>query len=170
MRGYRRVLVPCLTVATLVMTACGGDEATPRAGGKSPGGTAAKTINVTLKEWSVLLQTGHYTAPAGSVTFNVLNEGPAHKHEFVLFKTDLAPSALPTKADGSVNEDASSVQLIGEIEEFAAGSTQSKTFTLTAGKYVIFCNVVEEQPTADMGGIKAHYKLGMFYQDPFLIT
>jgi hypothetical protein len=115
---------------------------------------------VALKEWSVA--PSQASASAGSITFQVTNTGPAHKHELVVAKTDIAPQSLPTKADGSVNEEGAGVQALGEIEEFAVGGPQTKAFTMSAGKYVLFCNVVEDPPTADMAGIKAHYKLGMF--------
>lgn len=167
----RRMLFACLAVTALALGACGGDnEPTPQTGGTSPAAGGTGSVHVTVKEWSVLLRTGDFTRSAGSITFDVNNEGPKHKHEFVLVKTDLAPSALPTKADGSVNETGAGIQVIGEVEEFDIGKIESKTFTLAAGKYALFCNVVEDPPTADMGQIKAHYKLGMFYQDPFIVT
>ena len=51
------------------------------------------------------------SAPAGEVTFNVTNKGPEDVHEFVVFETDLAPDALPTVADGSVDEEGEGVEL-----------------------------------------------------------
>ena len=143
-------------LAVVTFGACGGDgEEPPSAGG---GGTTS--IGVTLREWSVA--PAQASAPAGAITFSATNQGPAHKHELVVLKTDLAPQSLPTKADGSVDEAAAGIQSLGEIAEFAVGAPQSKTFTLAAGKYILLCNVVEDPPTADMAGIKAHYKLGMF--------
>lgn len=152
MTGSRRVVLAILAVA---LGACGGDNepATPQAAGTT-------SVAATLQEWSVL--PSQTSVPAGSVTFQVQNKGPKHEHEFVVFKTDLAPNSLPTNADGSVNETGTGVQASGEIEEFAVGATQSKTLTLSAGKYVLVCNVIEEEAMSDMGGIKAHYKLGMF--------
>jgi len=42
---------------------------------------------------------------------------------------------------------------VDEIGDILLGSTQSKAFTLSAGSYVLFCNIV------DSGYV--HYKLGM---------
>jgi uncharacterized cupredoxin-like copper-binding protein len=153
--GSRRVIIAILTVSALGMGACGGDDGTT-----APQAAGTTSVAVTLQEWAVL--PAQASAPAGSVTFQAENKGPKHEHEFVVFKTDLAANALPTKADGSVDEAGAGVQALGEIEEFDVGATQSKTFTLTAGKYVLFCNVVEDEAMAETGGIKAHYKLGMF--------
>jgi hypothetical protein len=48
---------------------------------------------VTLQEFAIVL--GSDSASAGEVTFNVTNEGPNDPHEFMVFRTDLAPDALP---------------------------------------------------------------------------
>ncbi|HSE45597.1 MAG TPA: plastocyanin/azurin family copper-binding protein, partial [Gemmatimonadales bacterium] len=45
---------------------------------------------------------------------------------------------------GSVDEGRIETQggeIVGEIEEFPAGETETATFGLTAGEYVLFCNV-----------------------------
>ena len=57
------------------------------------------------------------SAAAGDVTFNATNTGPDDVHEFVVFLTDLAPDALPTNEDGSVDEEGEGLELQGEIEE-----------------------------------------------------
>jgi hypothetical protein len=142
-------------LAVLALTACGNDKE------KEPAGEGgAKQVDVTVKEWSVA--PAEASAAAGKIKFEVMNQGPNHKHELVVAKTDLGPNALPTNADGSVNETGTGITVIGEIEEFAVGEDAEDEFDLTAGKYVLFCNVVEDEAMPDMGGIKAHYKLGMF--------
>jgi hypothetical protein len=75
----------------------------------------------------------------------------------VVIHTDLAPDALPTADDGSVDEAGEGIEVIGEIEEFAPGESQTGTFDLAAGSYVLICNVVEEEE----GEVEAHYHLGM---------
>ena len=97
------------------------------------------------------------SAPAGQVTFQAKNTGPEDEHELVVLKTDLDPGDLPTKSDGSVNEEGKGLEAVGEIEEFKVGKTQSKAFDLAAGSYVLICNVVEK----DEGKTEAHYQLGM---------
>jgi uncharacterized cupredoxin-like copper-binding protein len=150
-------IIAVLAVATVALTGCGNNEPKPSGGGSNtPGGG---TVAVTLQEWAVL--PAQATIAAGKVTFNVKNNGPKHEHEFVVFKTDLDPGSLPKKADGSVDEEGAGVQALGEIEPFAVSKTQPKEFNLAAGKYVLFCNVVETEAMPDMGGIKSHYQLGM---------
>jgi uncharacterized cupredoxin-like copper-binding protein len=153
----KRFAVVALSLAALVLGACGGDNEPSSSGSPSTGGTSS--VAVTLQEWAVIPASA--STAAGKVTFNVTNSGKKHEHEFVVFKTDLDAGSLPAKADGSVNEDAAGLTNLGEIEELGLGKTESKTFDLTAGKYVLICNIVEDPPMEDMGGIKAHYKLGM---------
>jgi uncharacterized cupredoxin-like copper-binding protein len=92
------------------------------------------------------------TAPAGEVTFEVANDGTT-EHEFEIFRTDLAPDALPTTDDGSVDSEGEGVEEIDEIEEFEPGNTETLTTELEAGNYVMICNVVV--------GDTSHYQEGM---------
>jgi hypothetical protein len=137
----RRMASAVLFAALLSMTACGGGEET--------------TVAVTLQEYAIL--PAQDSAPAGTVTFDAENTGPDRAHELVVIRTDLAPEALPTAEDGSVDEAGEGVEVIGEIEEFAAGSSETRAFELEAGSYVLVCNVVEEEG----GETLAHYTLGM---------
>jgi len=130
---------PALGLAALALTACGGGS----------------TVEVTLQEFAV--STGSGSAPAGSVTFEVTNDGPNDPHELVVVKTDLSPTELPTNDDGSFNESGEGVELINEIEEFPVGNTESITLDLEAGSYVLLCNLVEEEE----GATEAHYAEGM---------
>jgi hypothetical protein len=144
-RALRRIARAVPFVALLSLAGCGG-------GG---GGGAETTVAVTLQEFAVL--PAQDSAPAGSITFDVENTGPEDPHEFVVIKTDLAPDALPTAEDGSVDETGEGIEVIGEIAEFAPGSSESRTFDLDAGSYVFVCNVVEEEG----GDTLVHYALGM---------
>jgi uncharacterized cupredoxin-like copper-binding protein len=120
-------------------------------GGTGGGGT---TVGVTLQEFAVL--PAQDSAPAGDVTFNVTNEGPEDTHEFVVFRTDLAPDALPTPADGSVDEEGEGIELIDEIEDIAVGDSPTLAVSLDAGSYVLICNIVEEDDETIV-----HYQQGM---------
>ena len=94
---------------------------------------------------------------AGEVTFNASNEG-AEPHELVIVRADSADS-LPVDENGKVDEDALPAgAFIGEIEEFAAGGSESATFDLTAGTYILFCNIVEEESD---GTFESHFQEGM---------
>ena len=122
------------------------------AGVVHPKPAGATEVRVTLAEWTLELSVS--SVAAGDIYFLVDNLGPEHPHEFVIIRSDLAADALPTIHDGSVPEDA--VELVGEIEEFASASSASMVFNLTAGKYVLICNVVETE-----GALESHYREGM---------
>lgn len=111
-------------------------------------------VNVTLREFTVT--PARATAPAGLVTFHVTNSG-TFNHEFLVIKTDLAPDALPTEDNGSYQEDGPGTILIDEIAEIGPGHSANLTLPLTAGKYVLICNMVV---TVDVLTI-AHYAQGM---------
>lgn len=130
-------------IAFMLLAACSKDQATP----------ADTTVEVALQEFAVLPAAS--TAPAGDVTFTATNTGPNDQHELLVLKTDLDPGALPVDANGAVDEAGSGFEVIGEIEPFDVDTTESVTFTLTAGKYVLACNIYDEAED------EAHYKLGM---------
>jgi uncharacterized cupredoxin-like copper-binding protein len=135
-----------IAVLALVAGACSDDD-----GGEETG--AGGAIGITLQEFAVIPSPAQ--APAGDVTFDATNEGPDDVHEFVVFATDLAPDALPTVEDGSVDETGEGVELQGEIEDIAVGDTQSVTIDLAAGNYVLICNIY------DAAEKESHYQEGM---------
>jgi uncharacterized cupredoxin-like copper-binding protein len=140
-RTLRRSLVATpLLALTLVASACSSDEG---------GGT----VDVTLQEFAVAANPS--SIGAGEVTFEATNSGPEDPHELVVFATDLAPDALPTNEDGSVDEEGEGVELVDEIEEFPVGETQSMTLDLEAGSYVLICNIYDADEQ------EAHYQEGM---------
>ena len=114
----------------------------------------ASTVEVTLGEWSIGVDAD--SVPAGEVTFNATNNGPDDAHEMVLVKTDLAPADLPVDETGKVDEEGEGITFIGEIEEIPVGESDSATYDLAAGNYVLFCNIVDtaHDPT------EVHYGLG----------
>ncbi|MDA0815195.1 MAG: sulfocyanin-like copper-binding protein [Chloroflexi bacterium] len=135
-------------LALALLAACGSETSPEPAATTEPEAPAAaepalSTVAATLSEWAVMVDVA--TVPAGEVTFNVENAG-AIPHELVVVRSDLAEDALPV-ADGRVVE--SEIDIAGEIEEFATGTTESGTFALDAGSYVLICN------------IPAHYAQGM---------
>lgn len=151
----RRVLATVSAIA-LAVAACssGAGSPSPAAGSLSPaGGGGATTVAVKLQEWSV--NPAPASAPAGSVKFQVTNDGPADVHEFVVLKTDLDPGALPTDTNGAVTETGSGIEVIDEIEDIPVGQTQELAVSLAAGKYVLLCNIYSESEK------EAHYKMGM---------
>jgi len=142
-----------LGVAALVLAGCsGGAAASP-----TPKVTA---VNVTLSEWAI--GENVTTAPAGQVKFSVANNGPADVHEFVVIKTDLSLISLPTDATGVVNEDATGLEPVDEIEDLAVGATEDLVVTLEPGSYVLICNIYDDATH------EAHYQMGM--RNSFTVT
>lgn len=132
----RLVLVAVLTLGVFFLVSCAGDDdesASPR------------TVEVTLSDFKIEL--GKTSAPSGEVTFRVKNDGPS-LHEFVVFKTDLAPDALPTDESGDVAE-SEEFAPVDEIEDIEKGDSPELAVELAAGQYVLICN------------IPAHYRQGM---------
>ncbi len=125
-----RKLVVIAAVAALGLVACGPMESSTT--------VATKPGQFRLDEWSITAD--QPVMKAGRRTITATNLGH-HTHEIVIVKAADAAS-LPTKADGSVNEDRLARVKIGEIGDIAAGATRHKTFALTPGRYVAFCNLV----------------------------
>lgn len=158
MRYRKLAIIATVTMAmagATVSTALAQDAAEPSNGAEMTE-PAATEVNVTLQEFAVIPDV--LSVPAGSVTFNATNIGPMDEHELVVVKTDLPADSLPTKEDGSFDEDAEGVEVIGEIEEFAVGTTETATFDLEPGNYVFLCNLVEIED----GEVEAHYQQGMW--------
>jgi len=133
-------VVASVAVVILLLPACGGDDG---------------NVAVTLQEFAVAADPA--SASAGSVTFDVTNDGPDDVHEFVVIATDLGPTELPVDEDGAVEEGGEGMEVVDEIEDIPVGESQSLTVDLEAGAYALICNIVEE----DDGTLEAHYAEGM---------
>lgn len=116
----------------------------PTTGGST--GESPDTTEVAAAEGDFYINLDQPTVPAGEVTFRINNEGPS-VHEFVVFKTDLAPGNLPT-SEGKVDEEG--LQGLGEKEDVQVGSEEDLTLNLPAGNYVVVCN------------LPGHYSAGMY--------
>ena len=118
-------------------------------------GSSDATIAVELKEWSVL--PARADVPAGTITFDANNTG-TDAHELVVVRAD-DPAKLPLAADGTVDEGKlPEGAFVGEIEPFPAKQHCTGTFRLAAGRYALFCNILETE--AD-GAKENHYANGM---------
>ena len=90
------------------------------------------------------------------MTFNIENKDPDDTHEFVVIRTDLDPTALPTEENGAVAETGEGMEVVDEVEEIPVGDTPTLTIDdLTAGSYVLICNIYDEEEQ------EAHYSEGM---------
>lgn len=171
-----KFLLPILAlVAIVAAVACSGDDdsasSTPTKASTAsptpaatvaatrtptPAASGGSTVDVALQEFSI--NPSVLTVGAGPVTFTVTNSGPQYKHEFVVLKTDLAASALPKQADGTVDEEGEGVTSPGEIGDLAIGAHESTTIDLTPGKYIFICNLVDQDSTGNV----LHFTNGMF--------
>jgi len=140
-----------VVLISLSLAAIGCSAATVSPSGA--GGGDATTVAVTLQEWAVVPASD--SAPAGEVTFTVTNEGPVDVHEFVVLRTDLDPTDLPTDEHGAVTEAGEGIEVIDEIEDIAVDASGEVTVTLEAGSYILLCNIYDE------GEDEAHYTMGM---------
>jgi plastocyanin len=184
-RMARRLAAPGIAML-LLLAGCGGDDGTGvrtvDSGAQSASGAASGTgsgsgtasgsaavacrpvgdagaadtkVAVQLSEWAVAPQPA--SVRPGTITFETANVG-ADAHELVVVRAD-DPAALPTAADGTVDEaKLPAGALIGEVEAFPAKQTCQGTFALTAGRYALFCNILETE--AD-GTKENHYTNGM---------
>jgi uncharacterized cupredoxin-like copper-binding protein len=130
-----------------VSAAPSAEAATSAAAPSAAAGGGAATIDATESEYKIDL--GATTAAAGQVTFHIKNGGTM-VHEFVVMQTDLAANKLPIASGApEVDEDASVLKAVNEVEDIAVGSTADLTVNLPAGHYVVICNV------------PGHYQSGM---------
>ena len=143
-------VVAALALVVMLVPACGGDD-------EGSGDAAADgAVAIALKEFGVAAEPA--SVPAGSVTFDVTNEGPDDVHEFVVISTDLGATELPTDDDGAVLETGEGMEVVDEIEDIPVGDTPTLTVDLAAGSYVLICNILQEEPD---GTLEAHYSVGM---------
>jgi plastocyanin len=141
LRLTRTALILALVGAvTLVASACGsssgaGSSATTvtEAAGGGGGSASGKTIDVTLKDFSIAVASSGSLAP-GTYTFHVTNNGPS-SHNLTINGPGVSDKATPT---------------------FAAGGSQDLTVTLKNGSYDLFCSV----PGHKQLGMDTHLTVG----------
>jgi uncharacterized cupredoxin-like copper-binding protein len=139
--------------AGALLAACGVDEQAV----SQPASTAhmSSQVNVSLVEFSVTATPD--TVRAGKVLFKAHNDGEEPRHEFIVVRTDLAISQLPTNPDGSFDEEGAGVIVIAEIEAVRRHATRTLMLDLEAGHYVLLCNIVEIED----GEVESHFAEGM---------
>jgi uncharacterized cupredoxin-like copper-binding protein len=140
--------------ATAVSSASASAEASAGASAPPTSGPSAAPIGVPptgtaiyLSEWSVGLPTSML---AGQVNFAITNIGTI-RHELLVFKTQLPPSAVPVDKNGNIVEDGPGVTLVSRGDKIDPGKTQTRVVDLTQpGTYLFVCN------------LPGHFRQGMF--------
>lgn len=135
----KRRLILLLIAVMVVGPACGQ--------GEKPEDAAPTTVGAIVQLAEYAVTSTPSAVGAGSVEFTARNAGTI-AHELVVIRTELAEDQLPV-SEGTVDENAEGIEVIGEIEEFDAGGERTASFELSAGNYVLICNV------------PGHYQLGM---------
>jgi uncharacterized cupredoxin-like copper-binding protein len=139
-RFTRTALILALVGAvTLAASACGSSggagsssiTVTQAAGGG--GASSGKTVDVTLKDYSIAVASTGSLAP-GTYTFHVRNNGPS-SHNLTINGPGVSDKATPT---------------------FAAGGSMVLTVTLKTGSYDLFCSV----PSHKQLGMDTHLTVG----------
>lgn len=115
-------------------------------GGAPTGLAVSNDIAGSVKEWKV--QVDPTISRAGDVTFTIDNLGTIG-HEFLIVKTDIPPGEIPVEGD-HFPEDAEGIEVIDEIGEYDAGTTETLSVTLERGSYQLVCN------------LPGHYVNGMY--------
>jgi plastocyanin len=138
----RTALILALVGAlTMAASACGSSSGasspsttvTEAAGGGGGGSGSGKTIDVTLKDFSIGVASTGSLAP-GTYTFHVTNNGPT-SHNLTVNGPGVSDKATPT---------------------FAAGGSMDLTVTLKNGTYELFCSV----PGHKQLGMDTHLTVG----------
>jgi uncharacterized cupredoxin-like copper-binding protein len=125
----RARLATALVAISLFAVACGGSA------GAAASPTPDQGIATTLTDFKI--KPAEVEAPAGEVSFDLQNDGPSD-HTFFLVKTDLAEDALPV-VDHVV--DLSGLDIAAQAGVLPFGTHASLTADLSAGTYVMFCNL-----------------------------
>ena len=135
--------------------------------GATDASAAKKPSNITVKlQEFTLTPLPSAEAHAGKVRMKAVNTGTL-THEMVLVRA-ASSTALPKvttpggeRAVGAVDEEAIPEQdTVGETGDVKPKKTVTKTFTLSPGRYVMFCNI--DDATGN------HYAKGMY--SSFVVT
>ena len=105
----------------------------------------ASTVDVGLTEFTV--SPSPDSTAAGSVTFNLSNDGVT-PHNLRVIRTDLAADALPVD-EAAFAVDETQVDVVASSDDLDAAATDELAADLEAGSYVLICNV------------PSHYQSGM---------
>lgn len=155
----KRLLAISLVMATAALmlgaVACSSKtKTTTTSNPTTSSGNAQSQVAVTLVEYKVVPNVT--SVPAGSVTFTAKNIGGTD-HTLLVISTKLAEGALPTKADGSVDETSPDITVVGTTGTIPAQQAKALAVKLQPGTYVLICNVVQ---TAN-GTTTSHYAKAM---------
>jgi hypothetical protein len=136
-----------LAMLAWVTVSCGdGGIAPSDPASRSNGPNASATVvDVTLLDFEVIAEPSSTTS--GPVTFEVITSGT---HSFSVLRTELPADDLPTLPGGNADVTSSDIEVVEFTAPLPPGETTSVPVDLSAGNYVLICNLVN------------HYSLGMY--------
>ena len=140
--------VAVLSTVTMGCAADANDAAGSTSADTSSVGSGANEgnfISGKVEEWKVSVAPN--TATAGEVKFTIENKGTIG-HEFLVVKTDILDGKITLDGD-HFSEPSPGLEVIDEIGEFPAGTTELLVLSLDAGNYQLVCN------------LPGHYAAGM---------
>ncbi len=144
----RILVLPAALLLVVLLAACGST---------GEGGD----LKITLDEYTVVTDVD--SLPEGPITFDIKNDGEL-AHELLIVKTKTAGAELPTKDNGSFDDDAGGVDVKHDVDDIDEGDETSRSYTLDPGEYVLLCNIVK-----DVDGVEtSHFAQGMWTE--FTIT
>lgn len=144
----RIVLSSIVLWAVISVSACSGD-------GPDTGPPGPKTVvKIKLQDYSIIADVD--PVEAGRVVLEVNSSGPQKRHELLMVRSDAAADELPVDEDGAV--DTAGMEFVAKVEALNIGGAASADLNLEVGRYVMFCNLVDE--AAD-GSPESHYRLRM---------
>ena len=114
---------------------------------------AARTVHVDLvdkADGGMAVTTSAESVKAGKVTFDVTNTSHDIEHEFLIAKLKVAPDKIPYDDNKGIVKEAA-LHGVTELGDLAPGKSGTMTMDLTAGKYLMFCNM------------PGHFKEGMYH-------
>ena len=114
--------------------------------GDTEGEPSAGGVPVTLTDFTI--EPAETSAPAGSVSFAITNDGPS-VHEFEVLRTDTPADALPVDS-GVVQTTSAGIEIVDEVEEITPSTQAELSVDLEPATYALICN------------IPGHYQSGMF--------
>jgi hypothetical protein len=113
------------------------------------------TVQVTMTDDSLTLEPT--SVPKGPIEFDIKNDGK-EQHSLLIIETSIPADQLPTKDDGSLDDDAPDIDVKHEVEEIDDGDDTGRTYDLDPGTYVLISNKVREREGQEV----ADYSEGMY--------